>query len=53
MTASALGEPDLHLIVLDHPLGGVDAPTLSARAADAAAAIGEWLAPILAARGPR
>ena len=52
MTAAALGDPDLTLITLDHPLGGVDATTLGARADAAARALEAWLADVAKRRNP-
>lgn len=46
MTATALGDPELKLIVLDHPLGGVDATTLGARADAAVRELHTWIAEI-------
>ena len=52
MTAGALGDPDLWLITLDHPLGGVDAPTLGERADVAARELETWLAGVAKRRNP-
>jgi hypothetical protein len=43
MTAAALGDPELKLIVLDHPLGGIDAAELGRRADAAAVELTGWL----------
>jgi hypothetical protein len=52
MTAAALGDPDLKLITLDHPLGGVDATTLGVRADSAARELEAWLADVAKRRNP-
>ena len=52
MTAAALGDPDLKLITVDHPLGGVDPATLGARADAAARELESWLADVAKRRNP-
>jgi hypothetical protein len=42
MQMRALGDEDLKLIVVEHPIGGIDAATLAARCADAADQAVEW-----------
>ena len=53
MTAGALGDPGLTLITLEHPLGGIGAEALGARAQIAADRIAEWLAEVARRRSGR
>ena len=50
MTAAALGDPELTLISLEHPLGGVDDATLAGRAASAAVQVAAWLGEVAGRR---
>jgi hypothetical protein len=52
MTAAALGDPELKLITLDHPLGGVDATTLGTRADVLSREVEAWLADVAKRRNP-
>jgi hypothetical protein len=50
MTAVALGDPELTLITLEHPLGGIDDAALGTRAQTAADQIGTWRGEVAARR---
>jgi hypothetical protein len=42
MQMRALGDEELRLIIVEHPIGGIDAAALEARCADAAAQAADW-----------
>ncbi len=50
MQARALGDESLVLIVVEHPIGGIDAMTLRSRCAEASEQAGRWFGAEVARR---